>query len=421
MIMTGPEMEAPTRVKRLTDSSIINVDPNRNPHLYLRSGRELIRNAASYQEDGQTEHAYMLYMRFLTIFLDKIRTHPRYNEIPPSERKLMSDYCNKILPQAEYLKKELLKKYEKEHAEYLVHVELLEKRAEELRRKEAKEARERAARETPKSRPHPAVGGFANIPSLRNDEDLFVPNPDALVNLTPGLPMHGAWTDPHDIKCYVDAMELAEKEANAGPSPSAPPQGPSTIPTPSVDRSTKPDRFMTPMSSGLRPIVVPTSLATQFLRLAQANNARNVETCGVLTGKISGARLIITDLIIPKQTGSSDTCAASNEMEIYDFQDKYNLITLGWIHTHPSQTAFLSSVDMHNQYGYQVMMPEAIAIVCAPKHNQTGTFTLTPEGMDEIGNCRASGFHPHAKGLFGEAQHYTLDPSVSVKVHDLRN
>jgi STAM-binding protein len=35
--------------------------------------------------------------------------------------------------------------------------------------------------------------------------------------------------------------------------------------------------------------------------------------------------------------------------------------------THPSQTAFLSSVDMHNQYGYQAMLPEALAIVCSPK------------------------------------------------------
>ena len=47
-----------------------------------------------------------------------------------------------------------------------------------------------------------------------------------------------------------------------------------------------------------------------------------------------------------------------NEEEIFDIQDQLNLITLGWIHTHPSQTAFLSSVDLHTQAGYQIMMPE---------------------------------------------------------------
>lgn len=38
--------------------------------------------------------------------------------------------------------------------------------------------------------------------------------------------------------------------------------------------------------------------------------------------------------------------------------------------THPSQTAFLSSVDLHTHCSYQLMMPEAVAIVCAPKHNE---------------------------------------------------
>lgn len=38
--------------------------------------------------------------------------------------------------------------------------------------------------------------------------------------------------------------------------------------------------------------------------------------------------------------------------------------------THPTQTAFLSSVDLHTHSGYQIMMPEAIAIVVAPKYNE---------------------------------------------------
>ena len=50
--------------------------------------------------------------------------------------------------------------------------------------------------------------------------------------------------------------------------------------------------------------------------------------------------------------------------------EDYDVITLGWIHTHPSQSAFLSSVDLHTHFGYQSMMPEAIAIVYAPTHKQ---------------------------------------------------
>ena len=50
-------------------------------------------------------------------------------------------------------------------------------------------------------------------------------------------------------------------------------------------------------------------------------------------------------------------CAAEqalNEEEIFDVQDKRSLYPLGWIHTHPTQTCFLSSVDVHTQCGYQV-------------------------------------------------------------------
>ncbi|CAF4394850.1 unnamed protein product, partial [Rotaria magnacalcarata] len=46
-----------------------------------------------------------------------------------------------------------------------------------------------------------------------------------------------------------------------------------------------------------------------------------------------------------------------------------NLITLGWIHTHPTQTVFLSSVDLHTHLPYQMLMQEAVAIVISPKYN----------------------------------------------------
>lgn len=38
--------------------------------------------------------------------------------------------------------------------------------------------------------------------------------------------------------------------------------------------------------------------------------------------------------------------------------------------THPTQTAFLSSVDLHTHCSYQMMLPESIAIVCSPKYQE---------------------------------------------------
>ena len=78
----------------------------------------------------------------------------------------------------------------------------------------------------------------------------------------------------------------------------------------------------------------------------------------------------MTHVVLPKQTGTADSCTTSNEEELMKVLEDYDVITLGWIHTHPSQSAFLSSVDLHTHFGYQSMMPEAIAIVYAPTHKQ---------------------------------------------------
>jgi hypothetical protein len=37
-------------------------------------------------------------------------------------------------------------------------------------------------------------------------------------------------------------------------------------------------------------------------------------------------------MLVPKQTGTSDSCITSHEEEIFDYQDGRGLITLGWIH-----------------------------------------------------------------------------------------
>ena len=39
---------------------------------------------------------------------------------------------------------------------------------------------------------------------------------------------------------------------------------------------------------------------------------------------------------------------------------------LSQIHTHPTQSCFMSSVDLHTHSGFQRMLPESFAVVCAP-------------------------------------------------------
>ncbi|XP_039870030.1 AMSH-like protease isoform X3 [Simochromis diagramma] len=148
---------------------------------------------------------------------------------------------------------------------------------------------------------------------------------------------------------------------------------------------------------GLRRVLIPKGLTQRFLSLARSNTARGIETCGVLCGQLTHNEFTLTHVVVPKQTAGPDFCDMENVEELFSFQDEHHLLTLGWIHTHPTQTAFLSSVDLHTHCSYQLMLPEAVAIVCAPKHNDTGVFRLTNLGMSEVSACKLKGFHPHSK------------------------
>eukprot|EP00268_Persea_americana_P023114 TRINITY_DN2279_c0_g3_i1.p1 TRINITY_DN2279_c0_g3~~TRINITY_DN2279_c0_g3_i1.p1 ORF type:complete len:510 (-),score=88.72 TRINITY_DN2279_c0_g3_i1:243-1772(-) len=173
---------------------------------------------------------------------------------------------------------------------------------------------------------------------------------------------------------------------------------------------------------------IPPKMMEEFLRLAQSNTAKNLETCGILSGSLKDRMFYITTLIIPKQESTSDSCQTTNEEEIFDVQDKLSLFPLGWIHTHPSQTCFMSSVDLHTHYSYQVMLPEAVAIVMAPTDTTRthGIFHLSdPAGVSVIRNCQERGFHPHEEPVDGcpiyeHCSHVYMNLKLKFKIIDLR-
>ena len=122
--------------------------------------------------------------------------------------------------------------------------------------------------------------------------------------------------------------------------------------------------------TALRTIFLPPDLRHRFLQIAEKNTRANLETCGVLCGTLISNALFISKLVIPEQKSTSDTCETLDESLLFDYVDGEELMVLGWIHTHPTQTCFMSSRDLHTHSGYQVMIPESIAIVCAPSKNE---------------------------------------------------
>ncbi|XP_010479308.1 PREDICTED: AMSH-like ubiquitin thioesterase 1 [Camelina sativa] len=173
---------------------------------------------------------------------------------------------------------------------------------------------------------------------------------------------------------------------------------------------------------------IATTMMDTFMRLAKSNTRKNLETCGILAGSLKNRKFYITALIIPKQESTSDSCQATNEEEIFEVQDKQSLFPLGWIHTHPTQSCFMSSIDVHTHYSYQIMLPEAVAIVMAPQDSSRnhGIFRLTtPGGMTVIRNCDRRGFHSHSSPadggpIYNTCKEVYMNPNLKFDVIDLR-
>ncbi len=192
---------------------------------------------------------------------------------------------------------------------------------------------------------------------------------------------------------------------------------------PAFDRSLKPT--LGPKVNGFNPIHVPRTLAATFLLIAEPNSRQNKETCATLCGRLggmSGSDLIVSHIVFCKQSGTPDSCVTTNEEELLQCMDDHSLIALGWIHTHPTQTVFMSSLDLHCQLSYQLMLPESIAIVCSPKYNDVQYFSLTPDyGVKFLRDCRQTGFHRHTstRDLYTKSPHVVFN-DTTIEVIDLR-
>ncbi|RZB41167.1 STAM-binding protein-like, partial [Asbolus verrucosus] len=365
LIHSATLIDPQERLKHLIDySNAVEVDLHIPPARYYRSGLEMVRMANVYYNEGNLENAYVLYLKFMTLFLEKIRKHPEFNTVPVKMKAINQAKLREVLPKAEKLKEQLLNQYKEEHKRYVAERE--------RKRKEDELSRRKYSQDTLKTG-MVFMGSGSTMQTLNYPDVQPPPNVDDINYPDPNIPS----APPPQ---YNDEFYPSRDTS-----------------TPSVDRSKKPSNiFDRRYDRGLRAVIVPSKVMVQFQSMAQKNTINNIETCGVLAGKLAKNELIITHMILPKQKGTSDSCTTMNEEEIFDFQDQQNLITIGWIHTHPTQTAFLSSVDLHTHCPYQLLMPEAVAIVCAPRYNETGFFVLTPEyGLKFIANCRKSGFHPH--------------------------
>lgn len=78
---TDVRLQPEERVRALTKKgSSVEVNEDVPPRRYFRSGMEMIRMASIYTEEGNIEHAFVLYNKYITcVFLNK-HSHCRHTQ-----------------------------------------------------------------------------------------------------------------------------------------------------------------------------------------------------------------------------------------------------------------------------------------------------------------------------------------------------
>ncbi|KAG7234259.1 hypothetical protein INR49_003320 [Caranx melampygus] len=436
---TDVSLQPEERVRALTKKgSTVEVNDDVPPRRYFRSGMEMIRMANIYTEEGNIEHAFLLYNKYITKKFSFTKTlyrkTPKHRDYKtaniPEKKDTLKKLKDVAFPQAEVLKKSSSE--EIRAGTCTVPCQKDEQKGPPAETQTctcamcfasksggrspgagAVQAASAGRRAGARRGDAAAAAGAGAVQCLRGDD----PPPGAGEGAparaprvaTPAMPSptcpsfpasRGPGGLPHRSTQPGGPLQWHQHQYNHPPTTiGTPASGP-----PSFDRSLKPGSLVSPgnnntMVDALRQLAVPAELCRSFLRLAEANTSRAVETCGILCGKLTRNAFTVTTSRT-KAVWRPDYCVRKNEEELFLIQDQFDLITLGWIHTHPTQTAFLSSVDLHTHCSYQIMLPEAIAIVCSlSSTSEIGYFRLTDRGTDEISTCKQKGFTLTAKIL----------------------
>ena len=110
--------------------------------------------------------------------------------------------------------------------------------------------------------------------------------------LSPELVKHRYDTDnENELNELVNALRKKEAGDASGEGQDCPGElvtatTPSAPPRPHVNRSLKPHTGDAPNNYNMRTVSVPFDLAHRFMEAVDANTVRNVETCGILAGKL---------------------------------------------------------------------------------------------------------------------------------------
>lgn len=417
--------------------------------LLIKSASGILRNARAYDREGAREDAFVLYSRFVDLVANRIASNTElknsrlaYREKPQGKEGELYHSFSQLLPNLAIAMERseiLMNDMRKEYDEYKK-LERARQEIRDLQKRKFSERKEREEREALERRKDIE----RRKSSMHSDDRELLKKLRSLSD--------SSFTDIQNssqlkLPSYPCINDVAIADEDNHTETSAKPKEAITSPLSKLTQSLSSSKTaqdvnhktvnFTEGGAPLRTIFLPAELSDSFLKIAQGNTVRKLETCGILVGKLNRNAFFITHLIIPEQDSTSETCSTKNEEKMFEYIDNEDpdLFILGWIHTHPTQSCFLSSIDLHTQNSYQIMLNEAIAIVCSPSGQfakKLGVFRLTdPPGIPTITNCSRTGFHPHNEpNLYTDCNrisnkqidtgHVVIKVGLPFKIKDLR-
>ena len=71
---------------------------------YYSSGVQMLRMGDVYYDEESHENAYVLYLKYLTLFVEKLRQHPEYKTQCAPEKARINSHVRRVMERSERLK-----------------------------------------------------------------------------------------------------------------------------------------------------------------------------------------------------------------------------------------------------------------------------------------------------------------------------
>jgi len=114
------DKDAHERLRLLAEvAGELKVDSNIPIRRYFRSGNEMIKMAEVYFAEDNLEPAYVLYMKYMTLFVEKLKKHRDWTQVLPAEKKRVMNTVKSLMSKTEDLKLILRQRFVSEHLEWL--------------------------------------------------------------------------------------------------------------------------------------------------------------------------------------------------------------------------------------------------------------------------------------------------------------